>query len=39
VEIEDGVRFGCRNGATCEMISREGFEVIGVDPSSSGIEQ
>jgi 2-polyprenyl-6-hydroxyphenyl methylase/3-demethylubiquinone-9 3-methyltransferase len=30
---------GCGNGATCEMISREGFEVIGVDPSSSGIEQ
>ena len=29
---------GCGNGATAEMLSNEGFDVTGVDPSASGIE-
>jgi SAM-dependent methyltransferase len=29
---------GCGNGATCDMLSKQGFDVVGVDPSSSGIE-
>jgi 2-polyprenyl-3-methyl-5-hydroxy-6-metoxy-1,4-benzoquinol methylase len=29
---------GCGNGATCDMLSKQGFDVVGVDTSSSGIE-
>lgn len=28
---------GCGNGATADMLSKLGFEVMGVDPSESGI--
>ena len=28
---------GCGNGATAEMIRKMGFDVVGVDPSESGI--
>lgn len=28
---------GCGNGATCKMLLHEGFEVVGVDPSESGV--
>jgi 2-polyprenyl-3-methyl-5-hydroxy-6-metoxy-1,4-benzoquinol methylase len=28
---------GCGNGATCKMLSQQGFEVVGVDPSESGV--
>jgi len=28
---------GCGSGATCRMLSEEGFEVVGVDPSESGV--
>lgn len=30
---------GCGNGATCDMLSKHGFDVTGVDTSSSGIER
>ncbi len=30
---------GCGNGALCDRLSSEGFQVVGCDPSSSGIEQ
>ena len=30
---------GCGNGVIADMLSREGFEVVGVDPSRTGIEQ
>ena len=30
---------GCGNGATANMLASLGFEVLGVDPSTSGIEQ
>jgi len=30
---------GCGNGATAGMLSRLGFDVVGVDPSKSGIAQ
>jgi 2-polyprenyl-3-methyl-5-hydroxy-6-metoxy-1,4-benzoquinol methylase len=29
---------GCGNGATANMLASLGFEVLGVDPSTSGIE-
>jgi 2-polyprenyl-3-methyl-5-hydroxy-6-metoxy-1,4-benzoquinol methylase len=29
---------GCGNGATCDMLSKRGFDVTGVDTSVSGIE-
>jgi 2-polyprenyl-3-methyl-5-hydroxy-6-metoxy-1,4-benzoquinol methylase len=29
---------GCGNGATCDMLSKLGFDVTGVDTSASGIE-
>ena len=29
---------GCGNGTTCDMLSKHGFDVTGVDTSSSGIE-
>ena len=29
---------GCGNGATCDLLSKHGFIVTGVDTSSSGIE-
>lgn len=28
---------GCGNGATVEILQRHGYEVVGVDPSTSGI--
>ncbi len=30
---------GCGNGATCVFLKNLGFEVVGVDPSESGIAQ
>lgn len=30
---------GCGNGATAEILRRHGYEVIGVDPSTSGIRE
>jgi 2-polyprenyl-3-methyl-5-hydroxy-6-metoxy-1,4-benzoquinol methylase len=30
---------GCGNGATANMLAQLGFEVVGVDPSASGITQ
>ena len=30
---------GCGNGATAEILQRHGYEVIGVDPSTSGIRE
>jgi 2-polyprenyl-6-hydroxyphenyl methylase/3-demethylubiquinone-9 3-methyltransferase len=28
---------GCGNGALCGLLNRRGFQVVGVDPSTSGI--
>jgi len=33
------IDLGCGNGATCDMLSKCGFDVTGVDTSASGIEQ
>lgn len=30
---------GCGNGATAEILQRHGYEVVGVDPSTSGIRE
>jgi 2-polyprenyl-3-methyl-5-hydroxy-6-metoxy-1,4-benzoquinol methylase len=30
---------GCGNGATANMLAQLGFEVVGIDPSASGIAQ
>jgi 2-polyprenyl-3-methyl-5-hydroxy-6-metoxy-1,4-benzoquinol methylase len=30
---------GCGNGATAEFLQRHGYEVVGVDPSTSGIRE
>jgi 2-polyprenyl-6-hydroxyphenyl methylase/3-demethylubiquinone-9 3-methyltransferase len=30
---------GCGNGATAEILRRHGYEVVGVDPSTSGIRE
>jgi 2-polyprenyl-6-hydroxyphenyl methylase/3-demethylubiquinone-9 3-methyltransferase len=30
---------GCGNGATAEIFERHGYEVVGVDPSTSGIRE
>ena len=28
---------GCGNGATCKFLEQRGFQVVGVDPSESGV--